>query len=295
MYVRPARRTRPVGYDVSALRVCVSGGAALAGRGAARLRGGVRLHDPRGLRAVGDLAGRLVQPPGPRAQARLHRYARSAASRCASSTTHGHDVRAGRGRRDRDPWPQRHEGLLAARRRRPPTAIPDGWFRSGDLGRIDDDGYFSIVDRKKDLIIRGGYNVYPREIEEVLYEHPAVAEAAVIGIPDAVARRGGRRRGRAQAGRDRHRRRDPRLRQGPGRRVQVPAPGLAGRRVAQGTDRQDPQAGDPAAVPTGSAVTPVPPSARSRRQPRGAARRAAGRRRVRAAARPDAGPPIVHG
>jgi long-chain acyl-CoA synthetase len=62
-------------------------------------------------------------------------------------------------------------------------AIPDGWFRSGDLARIDEDGYFFIVDRKKELIIRGGYNVYPREIEEVLYEHPAVAEAAVIGIP----------------------------------------------------------------------------------------------------------------
>jgi long-chain acyl-CoA synthetase len=62
-------------------------------------------------------------------------------------------------------------------------AIPDGWFRTGDVGRIDEDGYFTIVDRKKDLIIRGGYNVYPREIEEVLYEHPAVAEAAVIGMP----------------------------------------------------------------------------------------------------------------
>jgi len=58
-----------------------------------------------------------------------------------------------------------------------------GWFYSGDIARIDDDGYYFIVDRKKDLIIRGGYNVYPREIEEVLYEHPAVREAAVIGIP----------------------------------------------------------------------------------------------------------------
>ena len=65
------------------------------------------------------------------------------------------------------------------------AAIPDGWFRTGDMGKVDDDGYFSIVDRKKDLIIRGGYNVYPREIEEVLYEHPAVAEAAVIGLPHA--------------------------------------------------------------------------------------------------------------
>jgi long-chain acyl-CoA synthetase len=62
-------------------------------------------------------------------------------------------------------------------------AIPDGWFRTGDLARVDDEGYFFIVDRKKELIIRGGYNVYPREIEEVFYEHPAVAEAAVIGMP----------------------------------------------------------------------------------------------------------------
>jgi len=62
---------------------------------------------------------------------------------------------------------------------------PDGWFRSGDLARMDEDGFFFIVDRKKDLIIRGGYNVYPREIEEVLYEHPAVREAAVVRIAHA--------------------------------------------------------------------------------------------------------------
>jgi long-chain acyl-CoA synthetase len=58
----------------------------------------------------------------------------------------------------------------------------DGWFRTGDMGRVDEDGFFFIVDRKKDVIIRGGFNIYPREIEEVLYEHPAVAEAAVVGI-----------------------------------------------------------------------------------------------------------------
>jgi long-chain acyl-CoA synthetase len=63
-------------------------------------------------------------------------------------------------------------------------AIVDGWFHSGDLAKRDEDGYYFIVDRKKELIIRGGYNVYPREVEEVLYEHPAVREAAVIGIPD---------------------------------------------------------------------------------------------------------------
>jgi long-chain acyl-CoA synthetase len=59
----------------------------------------------------------------------------------------------------------------------------DGWFASGDLARQDEDGYFFIVDRKKDLIIRGGYNVYPREIEEILYSHPAVREVAVVGVP----------------------------------------------------------------------------------------------------------------
>jgi long-chain acyl-CoA synthetase len=59
----------------------------------------------------------------------------------------------------------------------------DGWFRTGDMAKVDEDGYFFIVDRKKELIIRGGYNVYPREVEEVLYEHPAVREGAVIGIP----------------------------------------------------------------------------------------------------------------
>jgi long-chain acyl-CoA synthetase len=65
-------------------------------------------------------------------------------------------------------------------------AIPDGWFRTGDLGRRDADGYFYVVDRKKDLIIRGGYNVYPREVEEVIYEHPDVVECAVVGIPHAM-------------------------------------------------------------------------------------------------------------
>ncbi len=62
-------------------------------------------------------------------------------------------------------------------------ALIDGWFRTGDIGVKDDDGFVSIVDRKKDLIIRGGYNVYPREVEEVLMRHPEVAQAAVIGLP----------------------------------------------------------------------------------------------------------------
>jgi len=62
--------------------------------------------------------------------------------------------------------------------------IRDDWFRTGDLAKVDEEGYYFIVDRAKDMIIRGGYNIYPREVEEVLYEHPAVAEAAVVGVPD---------------------------------------------------------------------------------------------------------------
>jgi long-chain acyl-CoA synthetase len=63
-------------------------------------------------------------------------------------------------------------------------AFRNGWFHSGDIGRIDEDGYIYIVDRVKDMIIRGGFNVYPREVEEVLMMHPAVSLAAVVGVPD---------------------------------------------------------------------------------------------------------------
>ncbi len=63
------------------------------------------------------------------------------------------------------------------------AAIRDGWFHTGDMARRDEDGVYYIVDRKKDMILRGGYNVYPREVEEVLYQFPGVVEAAVLGVP----------------------------------------------------------------------------------------------------------------
>ncbi|MCI0506938.1 MAG: long-chain fatty acid--CoA ligase [Gammaproteobacteria bacterium] len=62
----------------------------------------------------------------------------------------------------------------------------NGWFYTGDIGKVDNEGYVSIVDRKKEMIIRGGFNVYPREVEEVVYQHGSIAEAAIIGVPDAV-------------------------------------------------------------------------------------------------------------
>ena len=64
------------------------------------------------------------------------------------------------------------------------AVMVDGWFRSGDIGYVDDDGFIFIVDRKKDLIIRGGFNVYPREVEEALAQHPSIAQVAVVGMPD---------------------------------------------------------------------------------------------------------------
>jgi long-chain acyl-CoA synthetase len=64
------------------------------------------------------------------------------------------------------------------------SALRDGWLLTGDIATMDDDGYFYIVDRKKDMILVGGFSVFPREIEEVLYQHPAVQEAVAVGVPD---------------------------------------------------------------------------------------------------------------
>jgi long-chain acyl-CoA synthetase len=65
------------------------------------------------------------------------------------------------------------------------AAVRDGWLHTGDIGWMDEAGWFYLIDRKKDMIIASGYKVWPREVEDVLYQHPAVREAAVIGVPDA--------------------------------------------------------------------------------------------------------------
>jgi len=67
------------------------------------------------------------------------------------------------------------------------NVLVNGWLRTGDMARVDEEGYFYIVDRIKDLIKYSGYSVYPREVEDVMYEHPAVATAAIIGVPDEIA------------------------------------------------------------------------------------------------------------
>ena len=65
--------------------------------------------------------------------------------------------------------------------------IRDGWLYTGDIGYYDEDGYMFLVDRKKEMIIVGGYNVYPREIDELLFKHPAILEAATVGVPDSFS------------------------------------------------------------------------------------------------------------
>jgi len=170
-------------YDVSALRVCVSGGAAMP---VEVLRGferafGCKVLEGYGLSETSPVAS-FNHPDRDRKPGSIGTPIRGVEMRIVDDL--GREVPQGgvgevaiRGANIMKGYWQRPEETAAA--------IPDGWFRSGDMGCVDEDGYFAIVDRKKDMIIRGGYNVYPREVEEVLYEHPAVAEAAVIGVPDA--------------------------------------------------------------------------------------------------------------
>ena len=168
---------------MSALRLCVSGGAALPvevlrafedafgcvileGYGLSETSPVASFNHPDRDRKPGSI-GTPIE--GVRDQARRRSPERQrAAGEAGEIAIRGHNVMKGY-------W-NRPEATAEA-------IDADGWFYSGDIARIDEDGFFFIVDRKKELIIRGGYNVYPREIEEVLYEHPAVREAAVIGIP----------------------------------------------------------------------------------------------------------------
>ncbi|WP_328842779.1 long-chain-fatty-acid--CoA ligase [Streptomyces sp. NBC_00258] len=167
--------------DTSSLRLCVSGGASLPVPvlhafeqrfGCAVLEGfGMsecspvvsfnHLHRPRKPGSVGTpikgVEVRVLAPDGTEVQG----------GAVGELAVRGHNVMTGY-------W-QRPEATA--------EAIPDGWLRTGDLVRQDEDGYLFVVDRKKDMIIRGGYNIYPREIEDVLYEHPDILEVAVIGIP----------------------------------------------------------------------------------------------------------------
>ena len=169
-------------FDVSTLRLCISGGAAMPGE---ILRGfeeafGCIILEGYGLSETSPVAS-FSRPDRERKVGSIGLPIEGVDMRVVDDS--------------RQEVPQGEVGEIAIRghnvmsgywRRAEATAEAidaDGWFYTGDMARVDEDGYFFIVDRKKELIIRGGYNVYPREIEEVLHEHPAVAEAAVIGLP----------------------------------------------------------------------------------------------------------------
>jgi long-chain acyl-CoA synthetase len=174
------------GRDLSSLRVCVSGGASIPGevlRGFEEAYPGAPVLEGYGLSETCALAtfnrsaeDRRIMSIGKRMWGVEVRVVDNADRELPAGSEHvgeivlrGHNVMKG--------YRGRPEATAEAMR--------GGWFHTGDIGYRDEDGFFYIVDRKKDLVIRGGFNVYPREIEEVLHQHPAVREAAVIGRPDA--------------------------------------------------------------------------------------------------------------
>jgi long-chain acyl-CoA synthetase len=168
-------------HDVSALRVCVSGGAAMPVEVLREFERvfGCKILEGYGLSETSPVAS-FNHPDAERKPGSIGTPIRGVQMRLVDDQ--GSDVSAG----EHGEIAIRGHNVMKGYWQRPAetaAAIPDGWFRTGDIAKVDDDGYFFIVDRKKDLIIRGGYNVYPREIEEVLYEHPQVAQAAVIGVP----------------------------------------------------------------------------------------------------------------
>jgi long-chain acyl-CoA synthetase len=172
----------PDRYDTSSLRVCVSGGASLPVETLRAFEAGygVKLLEGYGLSETSPVAsfnhphmeqkaGSIGTPiEGVEMKAIDDDGNEVAQGEPGEIAIRGHNVMKGYWDRP-DATAEAIDG--------------DGWFKTGDVATVDEDGYFFIVDRKKDMIIRGGYNVYPREIEEVLYGHPAILEAAVVGVP----------------------------------------------------------------------------------------------------------------
>ena len=168
--------------QMASLTRCVSGGAALPVEVKEEFfkRFGLRIQEGYGLTETSPLA--CIQPPNETSKAGT-----------IGKPVLGVDMKVFDDQDREVPQGERGEIVIRGHNimkgyfKRPDAtaeAMRSGWFHSGDIGYVDPQGDFFIVDRKKDLIIRGGYNVYPREVEEALYSHPAVAEAAVIGVPD---------------------------------------------------------------------------------------------------------------
>ena len=172
-----------VGAVAATMRLCVSGGAPMpvtlleeVGR-----RLGVRVLEGYGLSETSPVAT-FNHPERPSKPGTVGQPLLGVEVACVGDS--GEPVAAG----ERGEVVIRGPNIMKGYFRQPEATaevLRDGWFHTGDIGVLDADGYLAIVDRTKDMILRGGFNVYPREIEELLLTHPAVSQCAVVGVPDA--------------------------------------------------------------------------------------------------------------
>lgn len=184
MYAAILNHPDSAGMDFSALRVCASGGSSMP---AEVQRGFEKKFDcivleGYGLSETSPVAS-FNMPDRPRKPGTIGVPIPGCEMRCVD--LEGNEVPVG----EVGEIAIRGDNVMKGYWHKPEAtaeAIPDGWFRTGDLATMDDEGYFTIVDRKKDLILRGGMNVYPREVEELLYTHPDILEVAVVGMPDEL-------------------------------------------------------------------------------------------------------------
>ncbi len=181
MYAGMLHAPDAASYDVSSLRTCISGGAAMPVEVMKSFEEtfGCIVLEGYGLSETSPVAS-FNQPDLERKPGSIGVPVRGVEMKLVDDE--GNDVEQG----EVGEIAIRGENIMKGywgREDATREAIRDGWFLSGDMAKQDEDGYFFIVDRKKDLIIRGGYNVYPREVEEALYEHESVAEVAVVAIP----------------------------------------------------------------------------------------------------------------
>lgn len=171
-------------YNISSIRACMSGGAGLPVEVQKRFQEltGAQLVEGYGLTETSPVTH--INPlQGSRKVGRIGLPISNTEAQVVSVDT-GEPVAQGEVGEICLRGPQVMKGYWQRPDETEKCVTEDGWFRTGDMARIDEDGFFEIVDRKKDMIIASGFNIYPREIEEVLYEHPKILEAVVAGIPD---------------------------------------------------------------------------------------------------------------
>jgi long-chain acyl-CoA synthetase len=185
MYVAINNAVEKGGHDLSSIKACLSGAAPLPMEVAERFErfSGGRLVEGYGLSESSPVA--IANPIyGKRKAGTIGMPLPDTIARVADPSDPDRSMPTGEPGELAISGPQVMQGYWN-RPEETAQVLRDGWLLTGDMAVMDDEGYFAIVDRKKDLIIAGGYNIYPREVEEVLYEHPKVLEVCVAGVPDA--------------------------------------------------------------------------------------------------------------